>query len=99
MLILAPIAAMLIQAAISRSRETAADISGAKTSGDQMALASALRKLEAGSRMAPMPGAGPTTAHLFIVNPLNAQKLFSLFSTHPPIQERIARLEAMVGRV
>lgn len=97
--ILAPMAAMLIQAAISRSRELAADTVGAKTCGDPMALASALQKLEAGSRMAPMQGAGPATAHLFIVNPLNAQTLFSLFSTHPPVAERVARLEAMVGRI
>jgi heat shock protein HtpX len=97
--VLAPLAAMLIQMAISRSREYAADASGAHLSGDPLALASALKKLEAGSRMAPMQHAGPATAHLFIVNPLNAQTIASLFSTHPPIPERVARLERMVGRV
>jgi heat shock protein HtpX len=96
--ILAPIAAMLIQSAISRSRELAADVSGAKTSGDPMALASALRKLEAGSKIVPM-NASPTTAHMFIVNPLTGKSLFNLFSTHPSTSERVERLEAMVGRV
>jgi len=94
LLILAPIAAMLIQMAISRSREYAADAGGAKISGDPRALASALRRLEAGARRAPMP-ANPSTAHLFIVNPLSAQGIAGLFSTHPPTAERVARLEAM----
>lgn len=97
--ILAPLAAMLIQAAISRSREYAADTTGAKTCGDPVALADALRKLEAGVRALPMREAGPATAHLFIVNPLSARSLAALFSTHPPIQERVERLESMVGRV
>jgi heat shock protein HtpX len=97
--ILAPLAAMLIQAAVSRSREYAADASGAHYTGDPLALASALKKLEAGSKALPMPGAGPATAHLFIVNPLNARQVMHLFSTHPPVEDRVARLEAMVGRV
>lgn len=97
--VLAPIAAMLIQMAISRSREYAADESGAKVSGDPLALASALKKLEMASRALPMPAAGPATAHLFIVNPLSARSLANLFSTHPPIAERVARLERMVGRI
>ncbi len=97
--ILAPLAAMLIQAAISRSREYAADAAGAKTCGDPLALAGALKKLEAGVRALPMQEAGTATAHLFIVNPLNAQTLVTLFSTHPPIPDRVARLESMVGRI
>jgi len=97
--LLAPVAAMLIQAAVSRSREYAADATGAHTTGDPLALASALKKLEAGARLEPMAGAGPATAHLFIVNPLRGRSLFTLFSTHPPTQDRVARLEGMVGRV
>ena len=94
MLILAPIAAALIQMAISRSREYQADESGAHLCGNPMWLASALRKLEAGSQRIPMDAA-PTTAHLFIVNPLHGGGFSSLFSTHPPMEARIARLEEM----
>jgi heat shock protein HtpX len=94
MIILAPIAAMLIQMAISRSREFEADASGARLCGRPDALANALRKLEAGSQRIPMD-ASPATAHMFIVNPLRGGGFSKLFSTHPPMEERIARLEAM----
>ena len=94
MMILAPIAAMLIQLAISRSREYAADETGAHFTGNPYALASALRKLDTWSQRVPMT-ASPSTAHLFIVKPRVATILGSLFSTHPPIAERIARLTGM----
>lgn len=94
MLILAPIAAMLIQAAISRSREFAADRGGADIAGAPHGLAGALRKLEAGSRQVPLD-ANPATAHMFIVKPFSAQGLLGLFSTHPPTEARIA---ALMGR-
>jgi heat shock protein HtpX len=94
-LILAPVAAMMIQFAISRSREFAADEGGAKISGRPLSLANALRKLEAGVQRHPMPNAGTATAHLFIVNPLRGGGVAKLFSTHPPTEERIARLEHM----
>lgn len=95
LLILAPIAAMLIQMAISRSREYAADYDGGVISGRPDALASALAKLERGAEARPMDAA-PSTAHMFIVNPLAGigGAMRSLFSTHPPTQERIARLMA-----
>lgn len=93
--IVAPIAALLIQLAVSRSREFHADEGGAKLCGNPLALASALRKLEAGARRIPMLEATPTTAHLFIVNPLRGEALAKLFSTHPPVEERIERLERM----
>jgi heat shock protein HtpX len=97
--ILAPIAAMLIQFAISRSREFAADAGGAQISGRPLSLANALRKLEAGIDRHPMENAGTATAHMFIVNPLRGGGVLKLFSTHPPTEERIARLEqiALVG--
>jgi heat shock protein HtpX len=95
MAIIAPIAAMLIQLAVSRSREYMADEGGAKLCGHPLSLASALRKLDTSSRMLPMQEARPATAHLFIVNPLTASGLMQLFSTHPPMEERIARLERM----
>jgi heat shock protein HtpX len=94
--ILAPIAAMLIQMAISRAREYQADATGARIAGKPWGLARALEKLEAAARMVPMH-ATPATAHLFIVNPLQGGSFASLFSTHPPVQERIARLRAMAG--
>ncbi|MCL6583224.1 MAG: zinc metalloprotease HtpX [bacterium] len=94
MMILAPIAAMLIQMAISRSREYMADDEGAKISGHPLWLADALRKLQRGTRMIPLE-ANPSTAHMFIVNPLRGVGIQNLFSTHPPIEERIARLERM----
>ncbi len=91
MLILAPIAAMLIQFAISRSREYAADATGAHITGNPYALASALKKLEAYSRRMPLV-ASPSTAHLFIVKPAISTELANLFSTHPPTAKRIERL-------
>src|SRR5262249_43328239 len=97
MAILAPIAAMLIQMAISRAREFQADASGAHLAGKPWGLAKALEKLEMASKVAPMD-ATPATAHLFIVNPLRGEGLLNLFATHPPIQERIARLRAMATR-
>ncbi|MHC1699007.1 MAG: zinc metalloprotease HtpX [Geobacteraceae bacterium] len=95
MAIIAPIAAMLIQMAVSRSREYLADESGARICGNPLALANALRKLHTASHMLPMTEARPATAHMFIVNPLTGGGLMSLFSTHPPMEERIARLEGM----
>jgi heat shock protein HtpX len=95
--ILAPIVATLIQLAISRSREYMADESGAGISGRPLSLANALRKLHQYSKQVPM-NASPTTAHLFIVNPLTGGGLLSLFSTHPPIERRIARLEEFAIR-
>ena len=91
MVILAPIAAMLIQLAVSRSREYQADESGAHFTGNPYALASALAKLDAYSKRVPMQ-ATPSTAHLFIIQPFLGQSLTSLFSTHPPIAKRIERL-------
>jgi heat shock protein HtpX len=98
MAILAPIAAMLIQMAISRSREYMADDGGAKVSGKPWALAGALEKLQAASQAIPM-NANPSTAHMFIVNPLTGRAFMNLFSTHPPIEERIARLRSMKPRM
>jgi len=98
MMIVAPLAAMLIQMAVSRSREFLADEGGAKVTGDPLALASALRKLHMGAQNIPLQVSDATansTAHMFIVNPLTAKGLASLFSTHPAMDERIARLEAM----
>lgn len=98
MMIVAPLAATLIQMAVSRSREYMADEGGAKVSGDPLALASALRKLEMGAQNIPLQVSDATansTAHMFIVNPLTGAGLAKLFSTHPPMEERIARLEAM----
>jgi len=92
---LAPLAAMLIQMAISRSREYLADEAGAVISRSPRALASALRKLEAWSRQVPMTAGSPATAHLFIVNPFAGGGLLRLFSTHPATEERVARLLAM----
>jgi heat shock protein HtpX len=93
--ILAPIAATLIQLAVSRSREYQADATGAHVSHDPLALASALRKLERASQAMPSPVAQPAFAHLYIVNQLSGQTFANLFSTHPPLEERIARLEKM----
>lgn len=95
MAIVAPLAALLIQLAVSRSREFHADESGSHLTGDPLALARALRKLEAGIRKVPMLEAGPTTAHLFIANPLRGGGIVKLFSTHPPMEERIERLERL----
>lgn len=101
MMILAPMAAMLVQMAISRTREYAADKMGAEISGNPMALASALRKLQQGAEQTenPRAEASPATAHMFIVNPLRGKSFDSLFSTHPRMAERIKRLEAMVGTI
>ena len=95
MVVLAPLAATLIQLAVSRSREYQADASGAQMSGQPEGLARALEKLETASKMVPMQDATPATAHLFIVNPLTGGGWTTLFSTHPPIPERVARLRAM----
>lgn len=92
--IIAPLAALLIQLAISRSREYGADEGAAKLTGMPMSLASALKKLEGYSKQIPS-GVEPSTAHLFIVNPLRGDTLLKLFSTHPPVQERVKRLEKM----
>jgi heat shock protein HtpX len=92
--ILAPIAAMLVQFAVSRAREFQADATGARLAGRPWPLAKALEKLEVASHMQPM-AANPATAHLFIVNPLTGRSLMRLFSTHPSTEERIARLRSM----
>ena len=92
--IIAPIAAMLIQLAISRSREYLADATGASLAGTPMGLANALEKLESASQRIPLDS-NPATAHLFIVNPLAGRSFINLFSTHPPIEERIKRLRGM----
>jgi heat shock protein HtpX len=94
----AAFAAMLIQLAISRSREYLADDGGAKLSGNPLFLANALKKLHAGVAHNPMNDANPSTAPMFIVNPFTAKGVLSLFSTHPPIEERIRRLEDMAYR-
>jgi heat shock protein HtpX len=93
--ILAPLAAMLIQLAISRTREYGADDTGARLAGSPYGLADALEKMHRASREYPLPNANPATAHLFIVNPLSAGAIAHLFSTHPPIEERVRRLRRM----
>jgi heat shock protein HtpX len=97
-LLIAPVAATLIQMAISRSREFLADEAGARTSGSPLALAAALQKLEYARNRVPMHHGTPATAHLFILNPFAGVGLVKLFSTHPPTEERVARLEAMAVR-
>jgi heat shock protein HtpX len=94
MMIVGPIAAFVVQMAISRSREYFADEEGARLSGNPRYLANALRKLNSASQKIPMD-ANPATSHMFIVNPLSGGAILKLFSTHPPIEERIERLEAM----
>ncbi len=96
MMILAPMAAMLIQAAISRSREFSADAGGAQIAGNPYGLADALRKIEAASRRVPMD-ANPATAHMFIMKPFSGAGLMSLFSTHPPTEARIRALTDQRG--
>lgn len=95
MMIFAPLAAMLVQMAISRSREYEADRGGAQLCGNPFYLASALRKLEAANSRLPMPQPNEATAHMFIVNPLRGNGFKALFTTHPPVAERIRRLESM----
>jgi heat shock protein HtpX len=95
--ITAPIAAMLVQLAVSRSREYLADYEGAMMIGRPMALANALRKLEAGNKARPMNMGNPASSSLFIVNPFRGGGLVTLFSTHPPMDERIRRLEDLAG--
>jgi heat shock protein HtpX len=95
--IVAPFLALLIQMAISRSREFLADESGARIAGDPLALASALGKMEALSRDAPIYAGSPATAHLFIVNPVSGGVLVNLFSTHPRTEIRIQRLQSMMA--
>jgi heat shock protein HtpX len=106
-IILAPLAALIIQLAVSRGREYAADSTGVQATGDPEGLASALERLDAASRQsglfgklrgrrgAPAPAENPAFAHLYIVNPLSGRQVAGLFSTHPPIQERVARLRRM----
>ncbi len=94
--IFAAIAASLVQLAISRSREYGADAGAARLLGDPTGLISALRKLESGAQRVPL-GGNPATAHLFIVNPLRGGGVAKLFRTHPPIEERIQRLQGMIG--
>ena len=95
LLILAPIAAVLVQLAISRSREFAADEGAALISGRPLSLANALQKLEQGVERLPMENASPASAHMFIVNPLSGKGISKLFSTHPPVSERIERLQKL----
>ena len=95
LLILSPLLAMLIQMAISRSREFAADKGGAEITGNPMGLASALQKISRGNQMKPVNHSDPATAHMFIINPLAVGGVSKLFSTHPSTEERIKRLEAM----
>ena len=95
LLILSPILAMLIQMAISRSREFAADKGGAEFTGNPLGLASALQKISRGNQLKPVYNSDPTTAHMFIINPLHGGGMSKLFSTHPSTEERIKRLQAM----
>jgi heat shock protein HtpX len=95
--LVAPLAATLIQLAVTRSREFLADETGARLSGDPMALASALQKIEKAAKVIPLPGATPASSHLFIVNPMVGENLAALFRTHPPTRERVRRLKAMAA--
>ena len=98
MAVVIPFAALLIQMAVSRSRESDADERGARLSGNPLYLAGALRKLDAAREQIPLAGVNHAAAHLFIVNPLKPDFFAKLFSTHPPIEERIARLEEMARK-
>ena len=95
MMIVAPIAAMLVQMAISRTREYEADKGGAQIAGNPYGLVNALQKLEQAAQVVPMQDAKPATAHMFIVNPLTGGGIMKLFSTHPPIAERVKRLREL----
>jgi heat shock protein HtpX len=97
LLILAPVAATLLQLAVSRSREFLADEGGAKISGNPLALASALQKISSANEVKPLNNAGPASAHMFIVNPLHGGGVTKLFSTHPPVEERIKKLRILAG--
>lgn len=97
LMILAPVAAVLIQMAISRSREYMADESGAQITGKPLGLANALNKLTQANKMLPMANAGTSSAHMFIVNPLSGKSLMKLFSTHPPLEDRIKRLNEIAS--
>jgi len=94
MMIVGPIAAMIVQMAISRSREYGADAGGARIAGNPLYLANALKKLHMASQKIPM-NANPATSHMFIVSPLSGGGILRLFSTHPPIEQRIERLKAI----
>jgi heat shock protein HtpX len=95
MAFIAPIAALLIQMAISRSREYAADEAGARLCGRPLSLANALQRLEMSTKVRPLPSDNPTTASLFIVNPFRGGGMLSLFSTHPPMAKRVAKLQEL----
>ncbi len=97
LMIIAPIAAVLIQMAISRSREYMADEGGAQITGKPMGLANALNKLTQANEVIPMADAGTSSAHMFIVNPLSGKSMMKLFSTHPPLEDRIERLKEMAA--
>lgn len=97
LLIVAPVAATLLQLAISRAREYSADEGGAEISGKPLSLASALAKLQAANKQKPVRSAAPATAHLFIVNPLSGSSIMKIFSTHPPVEERIKRLQEIAA--
>lgn len=99
LIILSPIAATLLQMAVSRSREFAADAGGAKISGKPLALASALQKISGANQLKPVDHVGPATAHMFIVNPLRGGGIMKLFSTHPPMEERIKRLQEIAQSI
>ncbi|MBN2035105.1 MAG: zinc metalloprotease HtpX [Chitinispirillaceae bacterium] len=99
MAFIAPLAALLIQMAISRSREYAADESGGRLCGRPLALAGALERLETSARQKPLVGGNPAAASLFIVNPFRGQALLSLFSTHPPMEKRIAKLQELARQM
>ena len=97
LIILAPLVAVLLQLAVSRSREYSADESGADISRQPLSLASALQKLSKANELKSVNNATPATAHMFIVNPLSRSGLMKLFSTHPPINERIERLQEIAA--
>ena len=99
LIVLAPVAAFMIQMAVSRSREAQADRSGAELLGDATPLASALIKIDAAARQTPAPNLNPSVAHVFLQNPLRGQNVSKLFMSHPPLEERLAQLRAMGAKV